>query len=72
MDEDTRLRLLESGFTTKPPGQGNGLGLSTVRRIAEEQKGALDLESAPGRGTRVRLRLPRVLEDDSIQKGTSL
>ena len=72
MDEHTRSRLLEPFFTTKPRGQGNGMGLATVRRIAEEQKGVLELESALGRGTRVTVRLPRAFDKDSNQKGNPL
>jgi signal transduction histidine kinase len=72
MDEATRARLSEPSFTTKQPGKGHGLGLATVRRIAEEQNGSFHLESTLGRGTRVRLRLPRIAEDQFVQKGSSL
>jgi signal transduction histidine kinase len=71
MDDATQTRVLEPFFTTKPPGAGNGLGLATVRRIAEEQRGALHLESRLGAGTKVTVRLPRAAKD-LIQKGTSL
>ncbi|HEX4485156.1 MAG TPA: ATP-binding protein [Terriglobales bacterium] len=71
MDDTTQSRVLEPFFTTKPPGTGNGLGLSTVRRIAEEQRGVLKLESRLGQGTKVIVRLPRAAKD-LIQKGTSL
>jgi len=60
MDEQTRLRALEPFFTTKPTGRGNGLGLSTVSEIVRQSQGQLVLESAPGRGTRVQIFLPRV------------
>jgi len=62
MDEDTRSRVLELFFTTKR--HGNGLGLSTVHQIVEQHGGTVTLQSAPGRGTRVIIRLPR-LEDES-------
>src|SRR5438309_1308350 len=62
MDEDTRSRGLELFFTTKR--HGNGLGLSTVHQIVEQHGGTVTLQSAPGRGTRVIIRLPR-LEDES-------
>jgi two-component system, cell cycle sensor histidine kinase and response regulator CckA len=71
MDDATQSRVLEPFFTTKPPGAGSGLGLSTVRRIAEEQKGVLKLESRLGQGTKVTVRLPRAAQD-LIQKDTSL
>src|SRR6266581_505590 len=62
MDEDTRSRVLELFFTTKR--HGNGLGLSTVHQIVVQHGGTVTLQSAPGRGTRVIIRLPR-LEDES-------
>jgi len=58
MDADTAARIFEPFFTTKPTGQGTGLGLPLVQSIALEHGGALDIESAPGRGTRVNVYLP--------------
>ncbi len=59
MDEATRLRAFEPFFTTKPIGQGTGLGLSQLYGFAKQSGGAVRLDSAPGRGTTVRLFLPR-------------
>jgi len=58
MDEETRAHALEPFFTTKPLGQGSGLGLSTVCEIVRQSGGRLLLESAPRRGTRVEVFLP--------------
>ena len=57
MDAATLERAFEPLFTTKP-GRGTGLGLPMVKRTAEEAGGSVEVESAPGRGTRVRLLLP--------------
>jgi two-component system, cell cycle sensor histidine kinase and response regulator CckA len=60
MDAETLSRLYEPFFTTKKPGKGNGLGLATVHRIVTHEGGRVEVESEPGRGTRVLVHLPRV------------
>ncbi len=59
MDEATRGRAFEPFFTTKPLGQGTGLGLSQPYGFVRQSDGVVRLDSAPGRGTTVRLYLPR-------------
>ena len=56
IEPDVRARVLEPFFTTKP--HGNGLGLSICRSIVWNMGGKLTLESEPGAGTAVHLRLP--------------
>ena len=58
MDAATLARASEPFFTTKPAGQGTGLGLAMARGFAEQSGGGLQIESAPGHGTTVRLWLP--------------
>ena len=58
MDEETRRRCVDMFYTTKPAGKGYGLGLAAVQHIATDHGGELEIESEPGRGTTVRLRLP--------------
>lgn len=59
MDEATRARAFEPFFTTKPTGQGTGLGLSQLYGFIRQSNGIVQLDSAPGQGTTVRLYLPR-------------
>lgn len=54
MDEDTRQQCLDAFFTTKGES-GAGLGLVMVQHAAEHHKARLDIISAPGVGTRMRL-----------------
>ncbi len=56
-------RAIEPFFTTKPPSVGSGLGLSMAYGFAKQSGGHLDIESAVGVGTKVRLYLPRASDD---------
>jgi signal transduction histidine kinase len=56
MDEATSARVCDPFFSTKSPGRG--LGLAEVTGLVGAQGGGLCVESAPGRGTTVRLLFP--------------
>ena len=58
MDPDVMARAFEPFYTTKPPGQGTGLGLATVYGIVTEAGGTIELSSTPGQGSTVRIALP--------------
>jgi len=57
LPDEVRARLFEPFVTTRPVGEGTGLGLYTSQRIAHELGGSLDLDSTDG-GTIATLTLP--------------
>jgi len=58
MSPETAARLTEAYFTTKPRGQGTGLGLAGVMRTVRQLGGSMHFSSAPDRGTTVLVLLP--------------
>jgi len=56
MTDDVLSRAFDLFFTTK--AEGTGLGMAIARSVVDRHGGELAIESAPGHGTRVRVRLP--------------
>lgn len=64
MDPGTQERIFEPFFTTKREGVGFGVGLATVRDILTGHGGAIEVDSAVGRGSTFRITLPAIRPQD--------
>jgi signal transduction histidine kinase len=65
-----RDKIFDPFFTTKPPGQGTGLGLSISYQIVQDHGGSIDVDSAPGKGTRFKVRLPLAGPAESVGRAS--
>ena len=65
MDEATMAQIFDPYFTTKPVGEGTGLGLAAVHGIIASHDGAVEVSSAQGQGTVFKIYLPSLIEDGS-------
>ncbi len=59
MSDQVLAQAFEPFFSTKPAGQGTGLGLAVIHGLMRTAHGVIDIESTPGQGTTLHLRLPR-------------
>jgi PAS domain S-box-containing protein len=62
MSPETLSRIFTPFFTTKPPGQGTGLGLTICYAIISRHKGRIEVQSELGKGTTFIVRLPMVTQ----------
>ncbi|MEQ7920148.1 PAS domain-containing protein [Xanthomonas sp. WHRI 1810A] len=67
MAPEVLARAFEPFFTTKPDGHGTGLGLSMVFGFVKQTGGHIEISSAVGSGTQVRLYFPRSLKPEVLQ-----
>jgi signal transduction histidine kinase len=65
IEQKNMKRVFEPFFTTRPEGQGQGLGLSTAYTIVEKHKGKISVNSKVGKGTVVTIALPIISEAES-------
>jgi CheY-like chemotaxis protein len=68
MDAETRDRVFEPFFTTKAKGKGTGFGLPTVYGIVDQSGGAISMDTAPGRGTSIRIYLPVTASEEEPER----
>jgi CheY-like chemotaxis protein len=70
IEPDVLKRVFEPFFTTKESGKGTGLGLAMVNGFAEQSEGLATIDSELGRGTTVKILLPRCNDAQSVREDT--
>ena len=68
--DDILPRVCDPFFTTKPIGQGTGLGLSQAYGFAHQSGGAITIDSELGKGTRITVYLPRATAEAPVAEAT--
>ena len=69
MDADTAEKVFNPFFTTKPVGQGTGLGMSITYKIIKNHQGDIRVESKKGAGTKFIVTLPINLNREAFNTG---
>lgn len=71
MSQEVMASIFEPYFTTKPPGQGTGLGLSVVHGIVKDCGGYITVDSVPGQGSTFTIYFPTVERSGNLEAGNS-
>jgi signal transduction histidine kinase len=65
MTEETKEKIFHPFYTTKEVGKATGLGMSISYGIVESHKGRIDVETEPGKGVKVSIKLPRERSEEN-------
>lgn len=68
MSQEQVDRVFDPFYSTKPIGEGTGLGLSVVHGIIKSHSGTISVESQPDKGTRFRILLPIVFDEEAREE----
>ncbi len=71
MNREIQKRVFEPFFSTRPKGEGTGMGLSVVHGIVKTYGGAIEVESLPGKGSRFDVYIPLAGKAESNKKKDS-
>ena len=66
MDEETARKVFNPFFTTKPVGQGTGLGMTITYKIIKNHQGDISVTSKKGEGTKFTIRLPINIDRENL------